>query len=318
MHVGDLGVVGVSGVAHVHRATQQGCGAVVALEPILEPRVTVLSHSCHVGHRGLTPWWRLGVNWTGFGFFGSSHPPSLRGWVRALTSAPEREWLHGSLQKTGPLKQTRAACRPGALMTCGNGRCNHESRLRSRIRRQENRRLQDQANVLVDLLHAGTRYEKGSRVLEVGCGVGAQTVTLARNSPNALFTCIDVSAESIVKARQAVDSAGVENVHFMQGDIFTSPFAPASFDHVFVCHVLEHLSEPSQVLCILKNLIKIGGTITVIEGDHSSAYFYPRSHAADLAIQCQVELLKTRRWQCVDRKRALPTVDPDRVRVGQC
>jgi hypothetical protein len=34
----------------------------------------------------------------------------------------------------------------------------------------------------------------------------------------------------------------------------------------------------------------MGGTITVIEGDHSSAYFHPDSDAAQAAIHCQVKL----------------------------
>jgi len=40
----------------------------------------------------------------------------------------------------------------------------------------------------------------------------------------------------------------------------------------------------------LKRHLKEGGTITVIEGDHGSAYFHPDSEAARRAIQCQVEL----------------------------
>lgn len=51
---------------------------------------------------------------------------------------------------------------------------------------RENRRLQDQASTLVDLLHLDTIYPEGSSVLEAGCGVGAQTVTLASNSPGAM------------------------------------------------------------------------------------------------------------------------------------
>ena len=43
----------------------------------------------------------------------------------------------------------------------------------------EMQRLQDQASTLVDLLHADTAYPPGASVLEAGCGVGAQTVTLA-------------------------------------------------------------------------------------------------------------------------------------------
>ena len=155
---------------------------------------------------------------------------------------------------------------------------------------RENQRLQDQANVLVELLHFDTRYQKGSRILEAGCGVGAQTVTLASNSPDATFTCIDISADSIIQARKAVDSAGIHNVSFAQADIFDLDFEPESFDHVFLCHVLEHLSQPVEVLRILKRLIRTGGTITVIEGDHGSAYFYPDSDNARKAIQCQAEL----------------------------
>jgi cyclopropane fatty-acyl-phospholipid synthase-like methyltransferase len=48
---------------------------------------------------------------------------------------------------------------------------------------RENSRLCDQANTLTTLLHHDTIYLPGSRVLEAGCGVGAQTVILARNSP---------------------------------------------------------------------------------------------------------------------------------------
>ena len=53
---------------------------------------------------------------------------------------------------------------------------------------RESRRLQDQASTLVELLHSDTLYSEGSRVLEAGCGIGAQTVTLAKNSPNASIT----------------------------------------------------------------------------------------------------------------------------------
>ncbi|MDD5598315.1 MAG: methyltransferase domain-containing protein [Victivallaceae bacterium] len=157
---------------------------------------------------------------------------------------------------------------------------------------RENIRLQDQASLLVELLHSDTAYPAGSKVLEAGCGVGAQTVTLARNSPDACFTSIDISASSIAEAKKKIEAAGISNVTFRQGDIFNLPFEPGSFDHIFVCFVLEHLAQPVTALNCLKKLLKTGGTITVIEGDHGSAYFHPDSEAARKAIQCQVELQK--------------------------
>ena len=155
---------------------------------------------------------------------------------------------------------------------------------------RENERLQDQAGTLVDLLHSDTAYPGGSMVLEVGCGVGAQTVTLAQRSPDARFTSVDLSADSIAEAKRRADGAGLVNVEFRQADIFALPFDAESFDHIFVCFVLEHLSRPVEALTILERLLRAGGTITVIEGDHGSTYFHPDSPAAHAAIQCLVEM----------------------------
>lgn len=155
---------------------------------------------------------------------------------------------------------------------------------------RENERLQDQAGTLVDLLHSDTSYPPRSMVLEAGCGVGAQTVTLAQRSPDARFTSVDISADSIAEAKRMTDAAGLSNVRFQRADIFDLPFASESFDHAFVCFVLEHLARPVEALVILNRLLKPGGTLTVIEGDHGSAYFHPDSRAARLAIECQVEL----------------------------
>ncbi|HMK66843.1 MAG TPA: class I SAM-dependent methyltransferase, partial [Thermodesulfobacteriota bacterium] len=88
----------------------------------------------------------------------------------------------------------------------------------------ENIRLQDQASTLAELLHSDTVYPAGSLVLEAGCGVGAQTVTLATNSPEALFTSIDISEPSLAEARQRIEKAGLTNVCFRQADIFNLPF----------------------------------------------------------------------------------------------
>lgn len=157
---------------------------------------------------------------------------------------------------------------------------------------RENTRLQDQASTLDDLLHFDTCYPDGSRVLEAGCGVGAQTVILARNNPNAIITAVDISEASVEEARSTVTLAGLSNVRFQQGDIFDLPFEPESFDHIFVCFVLEHLPKPVDALVALKRLLKTGGTMTVIEGDHGSTFFYPDSEPAHKAIACQVELQK--------------------------
>lgn len=160
---------------------------------------------------------------------------------------------------------------------------------------QENRRLHDQAGTLVELLHGDGAYPPGATVLEVGSGVGAQTVTLASRSPGVALTCLDVSPDSLEQARRRVKAAGHEGIVFVQADVFdlphpTGPLAAGTFDHAFVCFLLEHLSRPVEALTRLRSMLKPGGTITVIEGDHGSTYFHPDSDAARDAIDCQVRL----------------------------
>ncbi len=176
-------------------------------------------------------------------------------------------------------------------------------------RARESERLQDQAGTLVELLHADTAYPAGSTVLEAGCGVGAQTITLAGRSPGARFTSVDVSAESLAEAERRVTAAGLANVEFRQADIFALPFGPGSFDHVFVCFVLEHLAQPVQALAVLRDLLKPGGSMTVIEGDHGSACFWPPSAAAEEAIRCQVELQARAGGDALIGRRLYPLLD---------
>jgi ubiquinone/menaquinone biosynthesis C-methylase UbiE len=151
----------------------------------------------------------------------------------------------------------------------------------------ETRRLGDQADTLAGLLHAGTAYPPGSRVLEVGCGVGAQTVHLVRSSPGAHLTSIDVDERSLALARARVGEA----VEWRHADLFDmADENEEEYDHAFVCFVLEHLREPERALERLRGLIRPGGTITVIEGDHGSAFFHPDSPAAHTVIGCLVTL----------------------------
>ncbi|MEU8923031.1 methyltransferase domain-containing protein [Kitasatospora sp. NPDC048545] len=155
----------------------------------------------------------------------------------------------------------------------------------------EAQRLGDQADTLADLLHAGTAYPAGSRVLEAGCGVGAQTVHLLASGPGVLLTAMDLSAESLAQARARVAAQAPDaEVTWHHGDLHRMPFPDGAFDHVFLCFVLEHLPDPAAGLAALRRVLRPGGTITVIEGDHGSAFFHPQSPAARRTIDHLVRL----------------------------
>ncbi len=153
-------------------------------------------------------------------------------------------------------------------------------------------RLKDQAETLDDIIHNDSVFAEGSLVLEAGCGVGAQTNIIATKNPDSNFISVDISEDSIQEARQAIRSAGITNVEFRQADIYHLPFKDETFDCVFICFVLEHLHNPAQALNELKRVLKNGGTMIAIEGDHGSAFFFPDSPQAHSAINCQIQLQK--------------------------
>ena len=142
---------------------------------------------------------------------------------------------------------------------------------------RETRRLYEQAEILEEILHAGTAFTAGARILEAGCGVGAQTRLLIKRSPDAVFTCFDISEKSLATADRLKEHAGFRRVTFCREDINRLSFADEIFDHIFVCFVLEHLDDPVAALRELKRVLRAGGTMTVIEGDHGSCFWHPET-----------------------------------------
>ena len=155
---------------------------------------------------------------------------------------------------------------------------------------RETRRLEDQAGSVRAHLHEGLAFGAGRRVLEVGCGTGAQTVSLAANSPQAQITSVDISDASLRLARERVDAGGYRNVRLQRADLFDLPFEDGSFDDLFVCFVLEHLADPLEALKKMRRVVKSGGTVTVFEGDHGSWYCHPQTPSATRAVQCLIDV----------------------------
>ncbi len=155
---------------------------------------------------------------------------------------------------------------------------------------REAQRLMDQAESVSDLIHHDTEFPPDSRILEVACGVGAQTVAMAQRLPACHFVSFDKIPQSVGLAAERVRTAGLQEVHLLTADLFEAPFKPESFDVLFVSYLLEHLPDPLAALISLKTLLRPGGTLLVVEGDHGSCYFHPDTPEAIRAWKCLIEV----------------------------
>jgi SAM-dependent methyltransferase len=97
----------------------------------------------------------------------------------------------------------------------------------------------------------------GLRVLDVGCGSGVHGAELKRILGHRV-TGVDISEESIVKARTRMEAAYVADV--TKPDAY--PFE-TGFDVIVFSDILEHLYDPVAVLSDHVKLLKPGGHVVV-------------------------------------------------------
>jgi SAM-dependent methyltransferase len=168
-------------------------------------------------------------------------------------------------------------------------------------------RLQHQADALAGLLHDDLTFADGSRILEAGSGTGAQTVQLLRRHPGVAITCVEREATSLAAAaRRLRGEPGGDRAELVQADLESLPFPHGAFDHLFVCFVLEHLADPAAVLRKMLAVVKPGGSVTVIEGDHGTACFHPEDASARAAIECLVRLQRAAGGDALIGRRLFP------------
>ncbi len=145
----------------------------------------------------------------------------------------------------------------------------------------EQERLRQQARFTEHSIYHDLDFTGCEHLLEVGCGVGAQTEILLRRFPHLKITGIDKSKKQLQAARAHLKSlpwtAGRTKLE--EEDATQMGFKAKSFDGAFLCWVLEHMSDPSKVLSEVRRVLKPGGMIVVNEVMNSSFFLDPYSPA---------------------------------------
>ncbi len=107
------------------------------------------------------------------------------------------------------------------------------------------------------------KLNRGGAALDVGCGVGVVSLTLAEAFPNSHFVGIDTHENSITKAMDSAKASGkASNIHFKHQSIDA---LDEQFDLITLCDCLHDLIQPEAVLNAIKQRLKPEGVLFIIE-----------------------------------------------------
>jgi ubiquinone/menaquinone biosynthesis C-methylase UbiE len=106
---------------------------------------------------------------------------------------------------------------------------------------------------------------QGKRVLEIGCGIGTDTINFARHG--ATVTAVDLSERSLEIARERANVLGLaDRITFVHANAEQlSAAVPAEpYDLVYSFGVIHHSPHPERILAELRGYLPAGGTLKVM------------------------------------------------------
>lgn len=109
---------------------------------------------------------------------------------------------------------------------------------------------------------SASELKREHSILDLGCGTGHWTLSLARQCQEAVG--IDISESNIRFARNFVRNSHLKHrVQFLCTTLEQAGFSPGSFDRIFSFCVLEHIKNPEKVLAEVFRILKPGGQLHI-------------------------------------------------------
>lgn len=144
---------------------------------------------------------------------------------------------------------------------------------------QEQERLYRQARFVEHRVHDRLPFRRSKQMLEVGCGVGAQTEILLRHYPDLHITGIDQSETNLAQARRHLEKLPWAHgrYEFVHADAGNMQFEADRFDSAFLCWILEHVADPMLVLSETRRVLRPGSPIVVTEVQNATFFVEPYS-----------------------------------------
>ncbi len=144
---------------------------------------------------------------------------------------------------------------------------------------EEQKRLKRQAEFAEHTVYRNIDLSEVSNLLEVGCGVGAQSAIILRRFPKLKLTGIDLNTKQLAEAKAYLASLphtqGRYDIQEMNAENMS--FSANGFDGAFLCWILEHVKDPARILNEVRRVVRPGGVVYITEVMNSSFFLDPYS-----------------------------------------
>ena len=134
----------------------------------------------------------------------------------------------------------------------------------------------------------------GMRCVDLGCGGGQVTLEMARLvASGGSVTGVDMDEVKLGLARKAAMDRGVGNVEFLAGNV-SNWDEPDAYDVVYSRFLLQHLSEPVELLRRMWAAARTGGRVIVEDADFDGWCCHPPNEGFDFFVRAYAEVIRRR------------------------
>lgn len=128
--------------------------------------------------------------------------------------------------------------------------------------------------------------KEGSRILEVGCGLGQDAMAIAQMiGKKGNVVAVDSSWKMIEAAcKGPMETDSIQSIQFCLADACNLPFANSAFDGVRADRVLQHISDPKKAFAEMVRTVKDNGKVVVYEPDWGTFIISPGQTYHDAAL----------------------------------
>lgn len=132
----------------------------------------------------------------------------------------------------------------------------------------------------------GIGLKPGMHVADIGCGPGTVTFFMAQHiRPAGIASGVDSSTEQLKVAREEAQKKGVQNVCFIEADVYSLGLEKDSFDMVYARSLLSHLQDPLCAVTEMKRIVKPGGVLVCEDIDMATIHSEPSTAEYERAVE---------------------------------